>query len=498
MTVTAAWICLSLLTSQFTVFLYLTQTDKHDSDAAGRRALATMRRFCLLLGFAALSTTTEATSLDWSRFQVQDQQARFNYDGNNLIIPTSALDRPRPIFPHAPGRLPSGFIALGDSYSAGIGTGFNGTEDPCRTGLHAHPVLLHHDLLDVADPDESSFQFLSCTGSTVKDVLLGSERSQIGEFNTTTTADFALLSVGGNDLGFFDIMNGCIFRFYSFYSGTCEEALEKSEAAITGPQFETTLRLAITEILDRVHWEKRPWFTITVTGYARFFNSETEACDDSSFGIWWRGPKLKRELRQRMNQMVLAVNAKIKRSIEAVNSEYATTKVYFVDYDHLFEGHRFCEEGVIEPDYKRNDTWFFLVGGHDNADSLGDDVQLEALQRPVPSDSPLRDPDACMEIAMSSGDWGERAICYMAMAVEQDPTLRLASGDEVSTQDMWYVPTYYGQTFHPVGISCPHSSKFVSLVCTMLIWKLLKRTKGHEAIRDQIYRRWREVLDQGE
>lgn len=416
-----------------------------------------MRRYGLLFfSFVALSTVTNARILNLSGFRDQDQQQLSN--GDDSVIPTSDLARPEPIFPHAPGRRPAGFIALGDSYSAGIGTGFNGTEDPCRLGLHAHPVLMHQDLLDLVAPNTAGLQFLSCTGSTVKDMLVGSKRSQIDELNTTTTADFALLSVGGNDLGFFDIMNGCIFRFYSFYSGTCEEALKKSEAAIAGPSFEAALRLAITEILDRVHWEKKPWFTITITGYARFFNAETKPCDDRSFGIWWHGPKLERRLRQRMNNMVLAVNEKIKRSIENINSEYATPKAFFVDYDALFEGHRFCEKGVDEPDYNRNETWFFLVGGRDNADDGDENVRLQALERPVPPDSPLRDPDTCMDVAMESGDWGERAVCYMAMAAKRDPTLRLASGEEVSTQDMWYVPTYYGQTFHPVSI-CPLSGR---------------------------------------
>lgn len=430
-----------------------------------------MRLACQLLSLVALSMicTAYARNLDGSGLRVQDQQGQqYSYHGSDdLPISTPGLARPKPIFPHAPAQPPSGFIALGDSYSAGIGTGFNGTEHPCRLGSHAHPVLLHQDLVELVAPNESSFQFLSCTGSTVEDMLQGSGRSQIDEFNTSTTADFALLSVGGNDLGFFDIMNSCIFRFFSFYSGTCEEALRKSEVALAGPQFESSLRLAITEILDRVHWEKRPWFTITVTGYARFFNSETRLCDDLSFGIWWRGPKLKRHLRRRMNNMVLGVNAKIKSAVEAINSGYATSKVYFVDYDHLFDGHRFCEEGVTEPDYQRNETWFFLVGGRDNADEVGDDddMLLEALQRPVPLDSPLRDPSTCLEAATRTGDWGERAVCYMAMAAKRDPTLRLASGKSVSTQDMWYVPTYYGQTFHP-------------------------RTKGHEVVRDQIYRRW--------
>ncbi|KAL7918522.1 SGNH hydrolase-type esterase domain-containing protein [Trichoderma austrokoningii] len=359
-----------------------------------------------------------------------------------------------PPFPRRPGNHPAGFVALGDSYSAGIGTGFfNGTEDDCRHGYNAYPMLVQGDLKRIHDGPGPTFQFLSCTGSTVDDMLAGAEHSQIDGFNTTATADFSLLSIGGNDLGFFEIMNSCIFRFYSFYSGTCEAALQHADAQMASTQFEDRLRLVIMEILDRVRWEKRPWFTITVTGYARFFNADTDECDDHSFGMWWRGPKLKRELRQRMNDMVLAVNAKIRKSVDAINAAFAEPRVLFVDYDDAFEGHRFCEPNVVEPDYARNETWFFLVGGLDNAPphmvEPGSSVAMDAL---LPADSPLVDPHNCIEPAQRSGDWGEMALCMMAMAADRDPTMRMADGEVVAQNSMWYVPTYYGKTFHPVRI----------------------------------------------
>lgn len=402
---------------------------------------------------------------------------------------------PEPIpFPHRPLNRPAGFIAFGDSYSAGIGTGFNGTEDDCRHGLHGYPNLIHDDLVKREGANRTTFQHLSCTGSTITDMLAGSTVSQIDQFNTTSTADFALLSIGGNDLGFFDIMNSCIFRFYSFYSGTCEAALRNSEEAIAAPDFEHRLRIAIMEILDRVHWEKRPWFTITVTGYARFFNAETEECDDRSFGVWWRGPKLKRELRRRMNRMVMAVNKKIEQSIDSINDDFLIPRVFFVDYDAEFDGHRFCEPGVLEPDYARNDTWFFLVGGQDNGEGAtpappgppeppappggpgGPPSEPPGLKNStevaefgvLERSSPLVDPDTCLEPAQKLGDWGMMALCMMAMAVRDDPSLRTAAGEFVAQNSMWYVPTYYGKTFHP-------------------------RTLGHHAVRRQIYQLWEDL-----
>ncbi|KAL7808431.1 SGNH hydrolase [Trichoderma gracile] len=433
-------------------------------------------------------------------------------DTEQLVLQQRPLDSPAatrppapyaPPFPSRPGNRPSGFIALGDSYSAGIGTGLvNGTEDDCRRGANAYPVLVQRDLNRSQDGgDDPTFQFLSCTGSTVGDMLAGAEHSQIDGFNTTSTADFALLSIGGNDLGFFDIMNSCIFRFYSFYSGTCETALRHADEQMASSDFEDRLRLVIMEILDRVRWERRPWFTITVTGYARFFNADTDECDDYSFGMWWRGPKLERSLRQRMNDMVVDVNNKIRRSVDAINAAFAEPRVLFVDYDDAFEGHRFCEPGVVEPDYARNETWFFLVGGLDNNPEAEKPV-LGAEDALLPPYSPLVDPGNCLEPAQESGDWGELALCMMAMAAEKDPMLRMADGRVVAENSMWYVPTYYGKTFHPVSCLLPSSTAmyyeprcyaFRMMIPIANADPWLQRSLGHMAMRDRIYKAWREM-----
>ncbi|KAK6952962.1 hypothetical protein Daesc_005259 [Daldinia eschscholtzii] len=362
----------------------------------------------------------------------------------------------------------TGFIALGDSYSAGIGTGVDGTEDDCRRGLGAHSVLIASDLLaGQGGRNSTTFQFLSCTGATTQEVLSsqdGSHESQIDAVNTSLSADFALLSIGGNDLGFFDVMNACVFRFYNFYSGTCETALKNSRDQISSDEFTRRLEIIIIEILDRVHWEKKEYFTITVTGYARFFNDVTDDCDEMSFGVWWNGPKLKKDLRIQMNEMVLEVNAKIRETVKTINSHFIKDKVIFIDYDRGFDGHRFCEEGVKEPDYDLNDTWFFLVGGPDNARNGTRSNHVSDVQT-LPPTSALVDPSSCLEPAQASRDWGRLALCYMAMAKHRDPSLRLARGDLVAENSMWYVPTYYGKTFHP-------------------------RSLGHEAIRNKIYEVW--------
>lgn len=390
-----------------------------------------------------------------------------------------------------------GFVALGDSYSAGIGTGLDGNtltaEGPCRRGQHAYPLLLHADL-DETTWSNTSLQWLSCTGARTTDLLLppssssssssygidkSTEPSQVDALNTSLPIDFATLSIGGNDLGFFDVMNACIFRFYSFYSGTCEAALAAADEALQSDVFEHRLALILHAILDKVAWERRPNFVITVTGYARFFNAATPACDDMSLGVWWGGPKLKRDIRAKMNALVDATNEILRRTVARVSRRFrgSRPKVVFADYDALFEGHRFCEPDVVEPAYDRTESWFFLVGGPDNANNrthwpngTNGDPETWSEGRGaalLPASSPLVDPATCLEHAQQTGDWGELALCYMVLARQQDPSLRPARGGLVHGENNWWVPTYYGKTFHPRSLGC-------------------------EAIRDQIYEVWKE------
>lgn len=203
-------------------------------------------------------------------------------------------------------RHAQGFIALGDSYSSGIGTGLDGhyltSEGDCRHGQRGYPLLLHLDLNN-ASATNTSLQWLSCTGAVTTDLLSGATpTSQIDAINTSQPLAYATLSIGGNDLGFFDVMNACIFRFYSWYSGTCDAALAASDAAVAAGAFERRLEVILQQVLDAVAWEKRPGFSVVVTGYARFFNDETPECDDMSLGVWWGGPKLSRDIRTRSKE----------------------------------------------------------------------------------------------------------------------------------------------------------------------------------------------------
>jgi hypothetical protein len=215
-----------------------------------------------------------------------------------------------------------------------------------------------------------------------------------------------------------------------------------------------------------VQWERRPWFVVTLTGYARFFNAETDACDDMSLGVWWgraqadeAGPPRRRRPERPVQQH--AAQGPLRRLRRRVSTATAS-----------------ASPTCGSPTTTGTDTWFFLVDGPDHNHTLPNTPATATATPPpppppsmpaqlLPALSPLVDPSSCLERAQRRGDWGELALCYMAMAKGKDPGLRFAY-DEVTTQNsMWYVPTYYGKVFHP-------------------------RSLGHEVVRDKVYQTWRE------
>ncbi|MDQ3405399.1 MAG: SGNH/GDSL hydrolase family protein [Actinomycetota bacterium] len=100
-----------------------------------------------------------------------------------LAVPSSA----------APGK----YVALGDSYSSGLGAGSYGTSGSCKRSANSYPQLW----ANAKAP--SAFTFAACSGAVTADVL----NSQIG----TVTSDTSLvtISIGGNDAGFASVMTDC-------------------------------------------------------------------------------------------------------------------------------------------------------------------------------------------------------------------------------------------------------------------------------------------------
>jgi lysophospholipase L1-like esterase len=103
------------------------------------------------------------------------------------------------------------YVALGDSYSAGVGAGDE--SGSCDQSPNAYPALW------AAANSPASFTFAACSGATTTDVI----DSQLSSLSASTT--LVSITIGGNDVGFSSIMETCVLESTS----SCESAVSAAE-----------------------------------------------------------------------------------------------------------------------------------------------------------------------------------------------------------------------------------------------------------------------------
>ena len=139
------------------------------------------------------------------------------------------------------------YVALGDSYSSGVGTNSYTLDSSCKRSTYAYPYLLSRQR------PNTSLSFVACSGATTADVM----NEQISAVNGTT--DIVTITVGGNDLGFTGIIAACV-RF------NCNATLNSTRA---------TADATLTPKLDTVYAAikgRAPGATVVVLGYPRLFS----------------------------------------------------------------------------------------------------------------------------------------------------------------------------------------------------------------------------------
>lgn len=207
------------------------------------------------------------------------------------------------------------------------------------------------------------------------------------------TADFATLTVSGNDVGFPNLMNACVYRFVGWRSGVCEDEIRRAQGLIDGE----ALKNQIWDILGSVTAKglgQVPTFRLFVTGYAAFFKEDTTQCDDVAFKrcvvpaplCWFDvSTTLTRKLRGNMNRLITNLNSRLAAIVEDFNNDARRTFVIFVDYNKDFDGHRVCEVGVTEPDNDPTRSWFYNIDTEDELSKVDDRQKLERTLHPTAS-----------------------------------------------------------------------------------------------------------------
>ncbi|MGK5741827.1 SGNH/GDSL hydrolase family protein [Micromonospora sp. URMC 103] len=158
---------------------------------------------------------------------------------------------------------PVHYVALGDSYSSGVGAGPYDWSTCLRSQKSYAPLW-------AAAHGVASFAFPACGGAVTADVI----NDQVGALSTGTT--LVTVTIGGNDAGFADVITSC--RFGS--TSTCTNAVNESRAFATA-----TLpgRLDATYAAIRT---RAPNARLVVLGYPRLF--ELNSCGWLAMSVYKR------------------------------------------------------------------------------------------------------------------------------------------------------------------------------------------------------------------
>ena len=196
-----------------------------------------------------------------------------------------------------------GYVALGDSYSAGVGAGsYISSSGDCDRSTKSYPYLwqaAHHP---------SSFTFVACSGATTADVLSG----QLSGLSSST--GLVSISIGGNDAGFSDTMETCVLDGTS----SCLSAVSTAESYINGP---LAAKLDATYAAIRSH---APNAHVVVLDYPHLY----EVPGSCLFGI--------------SDTSRTAINGAADQLDGVIAKRAANAGFTFVDVRPVFTGHEIC------------------------------------------------------------------------------------------------------------------------------------------------------------
>lgn len=195
------------------------------------------------------------------------------------------------------------YVALGDSYAAGVGGGARRSE--CWRAIEGYPVLVARSLgLDLA--------YQACLGATIANV----ERDQVDTLGAE--ASHVSLTIGGNDIGFTPVLIECA---------------KPSWMSDSDPVIDTALAILRTELPRRLDSllallrERAPAARVAVTAYPVLFNGED--CNALTFF----SPHEMERIRAGVDELA-----------QVIGTATGAAGMDFIDPRGVFAGHAICDD----------------------------------------------------------------------------------------------------------------------------------------------------------
>lgn len=211
------------------------------------------------------------------------------------------------------------YVALGDSYSSGVGAG-NYSDGSCDQSANAYSALWAKASVP------SSYVTEACSGATTSSVI----SSQLSALSASTT--LVSITVGGNDVGFSSVMETCVI----FSTSDCVSAVDNAENEVA-----TDLPGELNSVLGDIAADA-PNARVVVLDYPDFYDlSKSSSCIGLSTTD-------RTDLNQGANELDAA--------IQAAAARYGDV---FADVRSAFAGHEICD----------SNSWLNSVDWFDLGDS---------------------------------------------------------------------------------------------------------------------------------
>jgi GDSL-like Lipase/Acylhydrolase family len=177
----------------------------------------------------------------------------------------------------------------------------------CGKFSDAYPVQVANSTFLAIE--ESGFYNLACGGASTVSVLHG-QVPRIGDSQIVT------LTVGGNEVDFFAVLNECLYLWRPF--STCEKEWQRSRSLIESSEFIDNYNKLVKGAVHAL----KPGARLLVTGYAKFFNQVTDHCSHISFSRTDPSKLLTRSLRAKLNDLISKLNDVVEAAARAHGAEY--------------------------------------------------------------------------------------------------------------------------------------------------------------------------------
>jgi lysophospholipase L1-like esterase len=228
------------------------------------------------------------------------------------------------------------YVALGDSYAAGVGVPPDDINDRCQRSSLGYPALL--DPKGRIDLQVNA----TCAGATTSTVLslVTSEKSPLNSDTGLVT-----LTVGGNDLGFAALAGNCLPAPDSL---ECQRAILAALALLPKECGDNSaLGDLLTELYAAVA-AKAENALIVVTGYPLLFELVPQ---DPRLGI-----------KTQINAATTLLNCAIEKAVTDAQAD--DVNIVYVDVTEAFEGHGI---GALDDPYINGPSAGFPKAFHPNA-----------------------------------------------------------------------------------------------------------------------------------